>query len=109
LKFSPPPIGASNEQPQVSYKIKPNCDRLQLMCSCSVNNYAVIGWAPYLSIGWAPYLVNQPHLSLFDECGETTVGHQISIMKRKTKTKNEWTQNMVKKMYRWSRMPMYTD
>ena len=30
-------------------------------------------------------------------------------MKRKQKTKNEWTQNMVKKMYRWNRMPMYTD
>ena len=25
------------------------------------------------------------------------------------KNKNEWTQNMVKKMYRWNRMPMYTD
>ena len=35
--------------------------------------------------------VNKPRLSLFDKCWETTVGHQISIMKRKTKTKNEWT------------------
>jgi len=25
------------------------------------------------------------------------------------KTENEWTQNMVKKMYRWKRMPMYID
>jgi len=25
------------------------------------------------------------------------------------KQKNEWTQNVVKKMYRWNRMPMYTD
>jgi len=55
------------------------------------------------------HLVNQPRLSHFDKCWETTVGHQISIMKRKTKTKNEWTQNMVKKMYRWNRTLMYTD
>ena len=53
-------------------------------------------------------LVNQPRLSFFDKCWGTTVGHQISKMKRKTKTKNEWTKNMVKKMYRWIRMPMYT-
>ena len=53
-------------------------------------------------------LVNQPRLSFFDKCWGTTVGHQISTMKRKTKTKNEWTKNMVKKMYRWNRMPMYT-
>ena len=25
------------------------------------------------------------------------------------KTENEWTQNMVKKMCRWKRMPMYLD
>jgi len=55
------------------------------------------------------HLVNQPRLPLFDKCWETTVGDQISMMKRKRKTKNEWTQNMVKKMYRWKRMPMYTD
>ena len=55
------------------------------------------------------HLVNQPRLSFFDKCWETTVGHQISIMKRKTKTKNEWTQNILKKMYRWNRMPMCTD
>jgi len=47
------------------------------------------------------HLVNQPCLSLFNKCWETTVGHQQSIMKRKTK--NEWTQNMVKKMYRRKR------
>jgi len=40
------------------------------------------------------HLVNQPRLSLFNKCWETTVGDQISIKKRKTK-KNEWTQNMV--------------
>jgi len=56
------------------------------------------------------HLVNQPRLSFRDKCWETTVGHQKSIMQRNTKTKeNEWTQNMVKKMYRWNRMPMYTD
>ena len=27
----------------------------------------------------------------------------------KRKTKKEWTQNMVKKMYRWKRMSMYMD
>ena len=31
------------------------------------------------------HLINQPRLSLFDKCWETTVAHQISIMKRKTK------------------------
>ena len=31
-------------------------------------------------------LVNQPRLSLFDKCWETTVGDQISIMKREQKT-----------------------
>jgi len=31
------------------------------------------------------HLVNQPRLSFFDKCWETTVGRQISIMKRKTK------------------------
>jgi len=31
-------------------------------------------------------LVNQPRLSLFDKCCETTVGDQISIMKREQKT-----------------------
>jgi len=41
------------------------------------------------------HLVNQPRLSLFDKFWVTTVGDQISIMK--IKTKNEWTQNMVKK------------
>jgi len=53
--------------------------------------------------GSATY-ANQPHLSLFEKCFEkyhflkkTTVGDQINIMK---KTKNERTQNMVKKMYR---------
>ena len=53
------------------------------------------------------HLVNQSRLWLFDKCWETTVGDPIGIMKRKTK--NEWTQNMVKKMYRWKRMPMYID
>jgi len=37
------------------------------------------------------HLINQPRLSLFGKCWETTIGHQISKMKRKTKTKNEWT------------------
>jgi len=33
------------------------------------------------------HLVNQPRLSHFDKCWETTVRHQISIMKRNIKTK----------------------
>ena len=35
------------------------------------------------------HLVNQTRLSFFDKRWETTVGHQISIMKRKTKKTNE--------------------
>jgi len=34
---------------------------------------------------------------------------QFHAPKEKQKQKNEWTQNMVKKMYRWNRMPMYTN
>ena len=48
-------------------------------------------WGVLCHIGLAKdrggHLVNQPRLSFFDKCWETTVGLQISIMERKTRKK----------------------
>ena len=53
------------------------------------------------------HLVNQPRLSLFDKWLRNNSCR--SNKHNDMKTENEWTQNMVKKMYRWKRMPMYID
>ena len=53
------------------------------------------------------HLINQPFLSLFDKWLRNNSCR--SNKHNEKKTENEWTQNMVKKMYRWKHMPMYID